>query len=364
MTQMNSRIIHLRLVSQQLAGTNFHAVKENVRWMGAMQAQDFSMAKWAIGCRLPGSTEADVEASVSRGEIIRTHLLRPTWHFVAAEDVRWMLELTAPSIRNSLKSRHRELELTEKIFIKSQGIFEKALNGGRHLSRESLMVEVGKAGIRTDQNRSSHLLLRAELDGLLCSGAYENGKPTYALLDGRVPPSSPLAREEALGRLAIRYFSSHGPATIKDFSWWSGLGLGDVRRAIDLAGHALLKETFGDQEYFLSPSLPSEKVIPDQVLLLPAYDEIIISYRDRSAVLPEELTRKAISVNGLFYPVIIVNGMASGLWSRTMVKNKVAVNATFFNKPGRRGMNLTVKAARRFGEFLGKEVTVSFNSEG
>ncbi len=155
-------IAKIRLISQQIAETKFKTVKDIVDWMGAMQAQDYAVAKWAIGVRLPNSTDQVIETAINNGEIIRTHLLRPTWHFVSADAIYWMLELTAPQIKASLKSRHKELELSETIFAKSNTIIEKALRGGKHLTREELMAELGKGKIATDDNRASHLLLRAE----------------------------------------------------------------------------------------------------------------------------------------------------------------------------------------------------------
>lgn len=299
--------------------------------MGAMQAQDYAMAKWAIGLRLPGSTERLIETAIDKGEIIRTHLLRPTWHFVSEDDVYWMLELSASKIKTSAKARHKELELTESILTKSNEIIEKALTGNNHLTREELMTHLAVAGIRTNENRSSHIMLNAELDGLVCSGACKNKKHTYALLKERVQKVNNLSKEEALAKLASRYFASHGPATFHDFSWWSGLSAADARQAFETVKPSLVLETIGTQAFWI----PDSFNVPNNgskssVYLLPAYDEYIISYTDRRAALSPENQKKTISMNGFFKPVIVVNGQITGLWKRTIKKDKVIIEPAFF----------------------------------
>ena len=227
-------IAKIRLINQQIAGTKFKSIKDMVGWMGAMQAQDYAMAKWAVGVRLPNLTDQAVENAINNGEIIRTHLLRPTWHLVSADDIYWALELTAPRIMDSLKSRHTELGLSETILTKSNTIMEKALMGGKHLTREELMDELEKAKIPTDDNRLSHLLLWAELNGIVCSGAIKGGKQTHALLEERVSKTKSMTKEEALANLAKKYFTSHGPAALQDFAWWSGLSVGDAKSALEM----------------------------------------------------------------------------------------------------------------------------------
>jgi len=352
-------IAKIRLSSQQIAETKFKAVKAIVAWMGAMQAQDYAMVKWAIGVRLPNATDRVIETAINDGEIIRTHLLRPTWHFVSAADIYWMLELTAPQIKASLKSRHKELALSETIFARSNTIIEKALRGGKHLTREELIAELGKAKIATDENRASHLLLRAELDGIACSGATEGGKPTYALLAARVPKTKPLTREEALAKLAKKYFTSHGPATLQDFVWWSGLSVGEAKHALEMTRSDFVSETIASQTYWLTHFFSLPKIDKESVYLLPAFDEFIISYKDRSASLPSENHNKTISNNGIFRPVIVVNGQATGIWKRTVKKDKVMVETEFFKQPNKTTKSLVEKAAIRFGDFLEKKTELN-----
>jgi hypothetical protein len=188
-------ISQTRLACQQIAGTNFTTPKEIVSWMGAMQAQDYNMAKWAIGVRLPGSTDAAIEDAFNKGTILRTHVLRPTWHFVSADDIYWMLALCAPHMNVSMKSRHKQLGLDEKIFAKSNSIIQKALEPGKHLTRPEIMSELNKNNIETQDLKSSHLMFHAELTGIVCSGNMRGKEHTYALLEKRVKKTSPITKD-------------------------------------------------------------------------------------------------------------------------------------------------------------------------
>lgn len=227
-------IATIRLASQQITTTKFTTAKEIVSCMGAMQAQDYAMAKWAIGARLPQSTDKQIETAINKGEILRTHVMRPTWHFVSADDIYWMLKLTSPRIKTSLKSRFMELGLSESVIKKTNSSIEKILSGGKHLTREEIMIELKKNKINDDNLKSYHLMFCAELDGIVCSGEVKDNKQTYALFEERVKKKISLTREEALAELAKKYFFSHSPATIKDFVWWSGLAVGDAKLAMEM----------------------------------------------------------------------------------------------------------------------------------
>jgi hypothetical protein len=347
-------IARYRQVSQLLTVSGLKTVKELVGWMGALQAQDYPMVKWAIGVRLPGSTNALVEDSINRGEIIRTHLMRPTWHLVSADDIYWMLELTAPQIRKSLLARHKALEITESVLAKSISLLETNLSGGNHLTREELVSLFGRASIANHDNRISHLLLSAELDGLICSGITKKGKPTYALLKERVPGQITRDRSEALAKLALKYFASHGPAKVHDFTWWSGLTAGDARKAHEMIRHELEPVTVGDDQYWLAGSLPALNSHETSVHLLPAYDEFIISYKDRNASLSVSHGRKAVSSNGIFHPVILVDGQVIGLWKRTLSNNKIVVTADFFKKPDKTIGKKIEMAVQAYVDFVGQ----------
>src|SRR5689334_13499668 len=194
-------IANIRLANQQIQGTKFKKAKDIVSWMGVMQSQDYNMAKWATGIRLPGSTEKTIEASIHKGEIIRTHLLRPTWHFVSPDDIHWMLDLSASKLKALVKTRNKELELTDAVLKKSNTLLEKALTKNGHLTRDELITVLKNAKIPVDNYRSSHLFFWAELEGLICSGSLKEQQPTYALLNEWVPKKKTYQRKEAIAKL-------------------------------------------------------------------------------------------------------------------------------------------------------------------
>lgn len=345
-------IASIRLNNQQIASSNFRRAKDLVAWMGAMQAQDYNMSKWAIGVRLPDSTDQTIEEAFRKGEIIRTHLMRPTWHLVSSADIYWILELTSPHLKPMLRARFNRLELTEAVISKSKSVIEKALSGGNHLTREEIMFQLENAQIAAVNLRASHLMMACELDGIVCSGASKGKNQTYALLSERVPNAIKFSREEALAELARRYFTSHGPATIQDFIWWSGLPVKDAKNGLEMIKSDFSSEKVGQQiRWFSNPILQMES-IPESAHLLPAYDEFIISYRDRSASILPEYNKKAISENGLFRPIVVVNGQVNGTWKRTSKKDKVLIEVDYFKIIEQLPENDIKNASERYGQFL------------
>lgn len=349
----STEIARLRLARLQIAGTECRSIGALVARLGAMQAQDYAMAKWAVGVRLPGVTDEAVELALDRGEIVRTHVLRPTWHFVAAEDLRWMLALTAAHIYRSMRASFAELGLTEELRLKSNLAVAKALENG-HLTREALMAVLKTSGIPVDELRSSYLMFCAELEGIVCNGARQGKQHTYALVDEKIPPSPTLPREEALARLAARYFGSHGPATIRDFQWWSGLPAADARAGLEAAKPGLFSEKTADKEYWFAAPEPGPA--GSAIHFLPAFDEYIVGYTDRSAVLDPAFGKEAITINGIFKPVIVVEGKVTGLWKRTAKKDHLLLETRFFD-PGDTLDAATVRSAvQPLGDFLNTAV--------
>lgn len=363
METKNNLISKTRLISQKLASPEFNSPLDIVKYMGAMQAQDYLMAKWAIGVRLKEPTDKKVVSAFNKGEILRIHVLRPTWHFVAADDIYWMLQLSAPKIKSSLKSRHNQLELTESVMSKTRAIIKKSLLNGSSLTRDELAHEFHKAGIRTDENRLSHILFRSEMDGIICSGPIKGNKLTYALLKERVPHKKELSMDESLAELAKRYFNSRCPATLEDFIWWSNLTIKEARKAIDLNGSDLLQETIGSKKFLIPNSFSKPTLEKASVNLLPAYDEFLISYRDRSSSLSEVNNKRTVSDNGIFYPTIVVNGQVAGLWKRTFQKNKVIISVGFFKPPDNSTIRKIAIKVRDFGRFLEKEAELFQKTE-
>ena len=351
-------ISNTRLINQQIGDTNFTTPKEIVGWMGAMQAQDYRMAKWAIGLRLLGITDSLIEDSFNKGEILRTHVLRPTWHFVSAEDIYWMLELSAPQMKRAMKSRDKQLGLDENIFLKSNSIIAKALSGEKHLTRSELEVKLQRAKISTNEQRLIHLMFYAELSGIICSGKVDGVNQTYTLLAESVKTTKHILRDEALAKLAERYFKSRGPATLEDFIWWSGLNITDAKHALEMIKRNFVTETIKSKTYWFADSFPMPEKRKSSLYLLPAFDEFIISYKDRTAVFPQEDQAKAFTSNGIFHPVIVMNGKAIGLWKRNIQKDKVIPEADFFKKASKTAVDLFNKKAKKYGKFLEKKVDI------
>lgn len=324
--------------------------------MGAMQAQDYEMAKWAVGVRLPGTTREDIEDAIGEGHIIRTHLLRPTWHFVSADHLSWLLELSRPRVMVAIRSRQKQLGLTNEIVSKSNRTIEKALTTGQPLTRKELVSQLKEAGFENKNNRISHLLLRAELDGIICSGPSRDTQYTYKLMDSHLTQFSSFDRDEARAKLARIYFDSHGPAMLEDFVWWSGLTKTASTKAINMLKPELISEEIQDQTYwfFDESTLPTRN--EKSVYLLPAYDEYVISYRNREMIISGEDEAKAISANGIFRPVIVVNGEVKGIWRRMVESDSVKVELEFFENPGSGMKELAAGQAERFAGFLGKKL--------
>jgi hypothetical protein len=350
-----------RLVSQKIAEPDINDVKELVSYMGAMQAQDYAMSKWAIGVRLLKPLQQKIDDALNKAEIIRIHVLRPTWHIVSADDIYWMLKLTSSRIKASMAGRNRQLELTDAVISKTNSILEKQLATNLCMTRNELAAEFAKAAIRTDENRLSHILFSAELDAIICSGPEKENKQTYSLLNQRVPVKKELSGDESLAELARRYFTSRCPATIHDFAWWSNLSLTEIRKAVDFISSDFLSETIGTQHFILPRSFSWPERAVNLVRLLPSYDEFLISYRDRSSSLSLINNHKTVSTNGIFFPIVVVNGQVAGLWQRSVKKNKLSVDASLF-KPLGESKNIQIeKQAGRFGRFLGKEPEVRIN---
>lgn len=351
-------ISSLRLINQQIAAPQFTTAKELVGWMGAMQAQDFPMSKWAVGLRLPHATESEVEAAFNRGDILRTHVMRPTWHMVSSDDIYWMIELTAPQIKSQSKSRNRDLGLTDEVLSASRKALEKALQGNRALTRDEISSHLNQSGITTEGQRIYHILMKAEIEGLICSGPVIGKNQTYMLLEERVPKKHLFSKEEALALLARKYFSSHGPATLADFVWWSGLRISDARKAIEINQSTLLSAEIDQENYWFTEPLADISLLDDSVYLLPAFDEYLIAYQNRSAAITLGHRTKAISNNGIFRPIVVVNGEISGIWKRSFTKNSVVIELDHFRPHNKKEVRLIEKASEKYGYFSARNAVL------
>jgi DNA glycosylase AlkZ-like len=355
-----SDIPHARLHHQRLTSPRFKEPVDVVRWLGAVQAQEYAAAKWAIGQRMRRATDDAVERALSEGSILRTHVLRPTWHFVAPEDIRWMLELTGPRIKATIASYARKVSLDEVTFKRSQKVMERALRGGRHLTRRALRQTFQRAGIPTNGIRAVLMLMRAELDGLICSGPRAGKEFTYALLEERVPKSQALTRDESLRELTRRYFTSRGPATLQDFVWWSGLTTADARSGIEMAGSDLSHDMIDGSVCWLPSPRRAVRRTAGAAHLLPVYDEYLVAYKDRSAVVDSRDGKPG--TNTLFGSTIVVNGRVAGTWKSTRSEHETLVTLSAFAPLTGRVRRAVDDAARRYGTFLGQSVRVAITS--
>jgi hypothetical protein len=350
------KILQQRLINQQLTDAAFTKPHQLVRYMGCMQAQDFYGAKWAIGTRLKGVTDAAIEKEFSEGKILRTHVLRPTWHFVSPDDIGWMLKLTAPQVKMLTAGYHRKEGIERTIIDKSRDVFNAALTGGKQLTREELVPILTQQNIKTSDNHLSFLLLEAELDGLICSGARKGKHFTYALLQERAPNQKKLSREAALGELANRYFISRGPATVQDFAWWSGLTLTDAKIGLEHNKSILDNQTINGQIYWFSPNTTIESKAKNTVYLLPAYDEYSVAYKDRSLIL--DVKFNALSGNGIFKQQLVIKGQIAGTWKRAEKKDNVLIEIDPFVKVSDQSTKKIIADANRYGKFMSKNTKV------
>ncbi|MTI86935.1 MAG: winged helix DNA-binding domain-containing protein [Balneolaceae bacterium] len=358
-----SDIAAIRLKHQQITGEQVSSPEAVLSHLGAAQAQDYRMVKWAIGLRIPGSTLQSIEQAIAEGRIIRSHLLRPTWHFVSADDYRWILKLTAPRIEVAMRHRHKHLGLTPKRIAKSHRVMEDVLSNDECLLRKELVARLEDAGFENKDNLASHLLLRAEIDGIICSGPTKDKYHTYTLMDKQVPDTPTPDKDEMLERLARRYFNSHGPATLNDFKWWSGLTKTSARKAIQMIEHDFESIEI-DSETFWFPGTLSDFSAPVKAFLLPAFDEYLVSYKSRYRIIPDDIHRKkAISNNGIFRPVILVNGKIKGLWKWILGDETIHIQARYFNQPNTDEKALVEGAAQSLADFMEKELNISHDPE-
>ena len=347
-------IPRLRLFHQRIANTGFKDPVDVVRWLGAIQAQDYSAAKWAVGLRCSQTTDTALEEAFSRGDILRTHVMRPTWHFVLPEDIHWMLALTAPRVKRAMSQYYRQLELDAAQLRRSNASLTRALQGGKQLTRLELRTHLQRSGINTDGLRFSFFVMHAELERLICSGARRGKQFTYTLLDERAPRVKTLERDEALARLAQCYFSSRGPATLKDYQWWSGLSPADAKEGLELVKSKLTCETMDEQTYWFAPSTPMAKHRSPSLFLLPNYDEYIVGYTDRSAIFDASHTEKLDArANPLFQHTIVLYGSIVGTWKRTIKKDSVVLTQSLFRPLSKAEGRAVSIAAERYGKFVG-----------
>ena len=350
-----------RLLAQRLFGDPFSSPLDVVRWLNAVQSQDYAGAKWALAQRTAGATESDLDHLFDQGAILRTHVMRPTWHFVLPDDIRWLLELTSPRLLASLAGRYRQLELDEQTRARALDLFAESLSDGNLLTRPELGEVLAAGGISPEGQRLPHLLLAAEALGVITSGPRKGKQFTYALLAERAPAARRLDREEALAELTTRYYRSHGPAQVQDFAWWSALTVAEIRRGLALAGSSLEHEEIDGKDYWFDPASVAAARLPLVAHLLPNFDELTVGYRDRAALLPAEVTfdptffayyRESAPQGGILSNVVTVGGTVRGSWRRTLSAGVVAVEVRLLGALQPAELGAVGRAADQLGHFL------------
>lgn len=348
--QSDDLAVH-RLSSQGLAQIVATNAAEVAQALGALQGQDYAGAKWSFGLRLPGSTDDSIEAAIAQKRVVRTWALRGTLHFVAPADIDWLLALIGPRVIATNARRYRELALDEATLARSNDILAAALSG-RELDRNDLLARLTAAGISVEGQRGVYMLQRASLDGLIAQSVTRHNRAVFfSLVD--LPARRPtLAREEAIAEIVLRYFTGHGPATIADFVWWSGLNATDARAGLEAAGARLAEVHLDGTSYYFSPETISIAPVRP-VVLLPGFDELLVGYRDRSASIAAEHHARWSQGNAMFSPTIIDRGRALGLWKRTIKKESVAIEIMPFAPLSDAQREELVSSAEAFGRFLG-----------
>jgi hypothetical protein len=306
-----------RLRNQRLIGDRPESAEQVVGWLGAVQSQEYAYARWSVGQRAADARDSEIEALVAANVLIRTHILRPTWHFVTAADLRWMMALSGPRVDARNGPRYRQLELDEATLARAREVIRDGLAGGRRLTRPQIGELLAAAGIDVGPPyRREAIVMHAELNLVVCSGGFDGRQPTYALVDEVVPPAEPLPEDEALARLVRRYFASRGPATIADFSWWSGLKVSDARRGLAILGAELSSLEVDGTTYWTGEQGTDDQPAADEptASLLQSFDEMVVGYQRTRTV--------ALDPNSFSHPLVI-DGAIMGRWR--LVKGAVTI---------------------------------------
>jgi hypothetical protein len=351
------KIAWARLHCQRLAAGRLTRPADVVGWLGAVQAQEYPFAKWGLALRMRRATDASVERALTAGAILRTHVLRPTWHFVTPADIRWLLALTAPRVRAAVAYYDRQLGITPAVTARANRAIAAALEGGAELTRGELKAVLAGAGVAVDgTQRLAHVIMHAELDAVICSGARRGKQFTYALLDERAPTPRMPSRDEALAELARRYFLSHGPAQLRDFAWWSGLGSADARAGLEMSRQQLADEEIEGKRYWFAPSA-RRLAAPSRVAhLLPPYDEYLNAYKDRSASLDPSVWKPGAGRDPYAAPVVL-HGRVIGGWRHPAGSGTITLDLP--RRLGASDGRLVENAVRRYGDFVGSELTIA-----
>ena len=350
-------LVAQRFRTQRLSGSPLPSAEAVVRLLGAVQSQDYPGAKWSLGQRMSDPTDAAIDRALDEGRILRTHVLRPTWHFVTPDDIRWMLELSAPRVLAQSAYYFAKLGLEPGVFRRAHVVLERELTAGRHRTREELAAALRRRKIEASGERLAYIVAEAELTGLLCSGALRGKRHTYALLEERAPQARKLRPDEALAELTCRFFEGHGPATLRHYAWWGGLTLGEARRGLEMVGGPLVRIEVGGSTCWMGRDAPDPPARDRAAYLVPEYDEALLGYKEPMlADLPRAAGLERRPARWV-RPIVIAGGRA-GSWRRTFGRSEVSLETDVFARLDTGAEREIEKAAERFGRFLGKAIRV------
>lgn len=356
----HQEILNLRLYSQQLTDKIAHTPAEVVHALGAVQAQDYAGSQWSIALRTKSPTQSAIEKAITDRSIVRTWPMRGTLHFIAAEDVRWMLSLLTPRVQSGMERRRKELELDTLTLTKSHDLLLKALDGGKQLMRSEVYSVLENNGITTTNQRGIHIINYLAQNQVLCHGSHNEKQPTYVLLDEWIPKSKELSSAEALAEITLRYFTSHGPATIQDFVWWTGLKLTDARTGLTSVNQFLTHAEIEGTTYWFIPELRDVASVKT-TFMLPGFDEYMLGYTNRTLMVEKlHLPKVVPGNNGMFMPTVVVNGKVEALWKRAIKKDRVVIDLYPFNKLSNTTLKKVARVAQQYGNYLNKEVAIQF----
>jgi hypothetical protein len=344
--------IAARLCNQRLAGSTLDRPEDVVAWMGAVQAQEFGPARWGVGQRMAASTDAAVEQAFNDGRVLRTHILRPTWHFVHPRDIRWMLAVSGPRVHVANGFSYRWDGLTPKVLARGATVIARALEGGRHLTRTELSAALKTARLPHIGQALAHVVMYAELEAVICSGPRRGKQFTYALLDERVPPTPAMSHDEGLAELARRYFTSHGPATMRDFTWWSGLTVAQARTGLAASGSAIEQVDIDGQTCWQAVEAEPRAPRSPLVRLLPIYDEFLVAFRDRGWAASALARGRATMGPNTFAHQLVIDGRVEGSWNQARGARHVDVRVVPWGPLSVRVRRALDTEIRRYGSFL------------
>jgi hypothetical protein len=347
-----SSIRQRRLHNLGLDRPRFRTAEDVVGWLVAVQSQDFGPAKWSVAMRTRTLDDPAMDRAFAAGEILRTHVLRPTWHFVLPADIRWLQQLTGPRVRRALAYYDRQLELDAAILKRCRALIVRELSKG-HLTRSEIGAVLARKGIAAEGQRLGHIAMHCELDAVICSGMPKGKQQTYALVDERAPDATTLPNDEALYEFTKRYFTSHGPASVKDLQAWSSLTLADIKRGVEMVGTELERETLDGVTYLSAPGRLPPKMKSPTAHLLQGYDEYIMGYKETRHWLGSRGGSMMSYERTAMVGIIIVDGEMVGHWKRKVGKETVTFDVFLYRSLVPREQKALQSAADAQAMFLG-----------